>query len=244
LWNNIVRKLVNWTLRPGTKYIPLDVKFVNSMGKEIVLKDLFRDKPVVFAFVYYQCPGICTPLMTELAEVINKSTLEPGIDYRVVVISMDEKETPEIAAAKKREMLNLIDKKIAPDDWEFLTGSYNNIKKIADAAGFHFKREGTQFIHTTSIMFLTKDGKLSRYLYPRYKESSGFSILPFSFKLAVIDATKGNVIPSVGKLLAFCFSYDPQGRTYVFDILKVAGASTLFTIGLVILILVKKKKST
>ncbi|HED07563.1 MAG TPA: SCO family protein [Ignavibacteria bacterium] len=226
------------------KYIPLNVKFVNSMGKEIVLKDLFNDKPVVFAFVYYKCPGICTPLMTELAEVINKSTLEPGIDYRVVVLSMDERETPKIAAAKKKEILNLIDKKIAPDSWEFLTGSYNNIKKIADATGFHFKREGTQFIHTTSVMFLTRDGKLSRYLYPRYRKSSGFSILPFSFKLAVIDATKGNIIPSVGKLLAFCFSYDPQGRTYVFDILKVAGASTILTVGLVILILVRKKKST
>ncbi|MCH7972998.1 MAG: SCO family protein [Bacteroidetes bacterium] len=224
------------------KYIPLNVKFLNSLGKEIVLKDFFNDRPVVFAFVYYKCPGICTPLMTDIAKVINRSTLEPGIDYRVVILSMDEKETSKIAAEKKKAIFNLIDKNIAPEDWEFLTGSYNNIKEIADATGFHFKREGTQFIHTTSLMFLTKDGKLSRYLYPSYKKSSGFSILPFSFKLAVIDATEGNVIPSLGKLLAFCFSYDPQGRTYVFDILKIVGASTILTVSVVIIILVKKKK--
>ena len=224
------------------KYIQLNVTFVNSFGKEIVLKDYFNDKPVVFAFVYYKCPGICTPLMTDIAEVINKSTLEPGVDYRVVILSMDDRETPKNAAEKKRTIFNLIDKNIAPDDWEFLTGSYNNIKKIADATGFHFKREGTQFIHTTSLMFLTKDGMLSRYLYPRYKKRSGFSILPFSFKLAVINATEGKVIPSIGKLLAFCFSYDPQGRGYVIDILKIVGASTILTVGLVILILVKKKK--
>jgi protein SCO1 len=224
------------------KYIPLNVKFVNSTGKEIVLKDFFSDKPVVFAFVYYRCPQICTPLMTEIAEVINKSDLTPGIDYRVVVISMDENETPKIAAEKKRAMFNLVDKNIAPEDWEFLTGNLSNIKKITEAAGFYYKRVGTQFVHTTTVMFLTKDGKISRYLYPRYKKKSGFSILPFNFKLAVINASEGKVIPTIGKLLAFCFTYDPQGRTYVFDILKVVGASTILTVGLVILILVKKKK--
>ncbi len=224
------------------KNIPLNLEFVNSEGKKVVLKDFFNDEPVVFAFVYYKCPGICTPLMTELAEIINKSSLEPGKDYKVIILSMDEFETPKDAATKKRTIFNLIDKKIDTQDWEFLTGSYDNIKKLADATGFHFKREGTQFIHTTSLMFLTKNGKLSRYLYPRYKKTTGFSVLPFSFKLAVIDATEGKVIPSVGKLLAFCFSYDPQGRTYVFDILKIVGASTILTVGLVILILVKKKK--
>ena len=224
------------------KNIPLNIEFINSEGKQVVLTDFFNDKPIVFAFVYYKCPGICTPLMTEIAEVINQSDLDPGIDYKVVILSMDEYETPKDAVEKKRAIFNLIDKKIAPEDWEFLTGSYDNIKKLADATGFHFMREGTQFIHTTSLMFLTKNGKLSRYLYPRYKKSSGFYILPFSFKLAVIDATEGKVIPSIGKLLAFCFSYDPQGRTYVFDILKIVGASTILTVGIVILILVKKKK--
>ncbi len=225
------------------KYIPLDVNFVNSKGEEVVLKNLFGDKPVVLAFVYYRCPKICTPLMTEIAEVIDKSDLTPGVDYRVVVISMDENETPEIAAQKKNTMFSLINRKIKPEDWEFLTGDLINIKKITEAAGFHYKRVGSQFVHTTSVMFLTKEGKISRYLYPRYREKSGFSILPFDFKLAVINASEGKVIPTVGKLLAFCFTYDPQGRTYVFDVLKIAGASTILTAGLVILILVKKKKA-
>jgi len=224
------------------KNIPLNLEFKNSDGKTVVLKNYFTDKPVVFAFVYYKCPGICTPLMTEIATIINKSSLIPGKDYRVVILSMDEKETHADALEKKQTMFSLLDKKVNTDDWIFLTGSMENINKLADATGFKFKREGTQFIHTTSLMFLSQKGKLSRYLYPGYKKNTGFAILPFSFKLAVIDASEGKVIPSVGKLLAFCFSYDPQGRTYVFDILKVVGASTLLTVGLVIFILSKKKK--
>jgi len=224
------------------KYIPLDLEFINSDGNVVKLKNYFTDKPVVFAFVYYKCPGICTPLMTEITSIINKSTLVPGKDYRVIILSMDENELTKDALEKKQAMFSLVDKQISSDDWIFLTGKIENINKLAESTGFHFKREGTQFIHTTSLMFLTKEGKISRYLYPGYKKDSGFSVLPFSFKIAVIDATEGKVIPSIGKLLAFCFSYDPQGRTYVFDILKIVGASTILTIGIVVLILVKKKK--
>jgi len=231
---NIIEKL-------GDK-IPLNLKFENSNGKEIILNELFKDKPVVLAFVYYKCPGICTPLMTEIASLINESDIEIGKDYRVALISMDEKETPKIAAKKKKAMFYLVDKQIKPEDWEFLTGDLTNITKLAKATGFNYKRVGTQFIHTTSLMILTKNGKLSRYIYPRYNKNRGFALLPFSFKLAIIDATEGKIIPSVGKLLAFCFSYDPHGKTYVFDILKVVGATTIITVGFVILILVKKKK--
>jgi len=56
------------------KNIPLNLEFKNSDGKTVVLKNYFTDKPVVFAFVYYKCPGICTPLMTEIATIINKSS--------------------------------------------------------------------------------------------------------------------------------------------------------------------------
>ena len=221
------------------KNIPLNLEFKNSDGETVVLKNYFTDKPVVFAFVYYKCPGICTPLLTEISSIINKSTLVPGKDYRVVILSMDENEKPVDALEKKQAMFSLIDKEISSDDWIFLTGKIENINNLAASTGFHFKREGTQFIHTTSLMFITKEGRISRYLYPGYKKNSGFSVLPFSFKLAIIDATEGKVIPSIGKLLAFCFSYDPQGRTYVFDILKVVGAGTIFTAGIVLCIWAK-----
>jgi protein SCO1/2 len=34
-------------------------------------------------------------------------------------------------------------------------------------------------------------------------------------------------MPTVSRVLAFCFTYDPEGRRYVFSTLKVAGVATL-----------------
>ncbi|NWG29568.1 MAG: SCO family protein, partial [Ignavibacteriaceae bacterium] len=81
------------------KNIPLDVTFNDENGNPVKLRELITG-PTVLALVYYSCPGICNPLMFELSNVINKSDLEPGYDYNVVAISIDEFENPEKASAK------------------------------------------------------------------------------------------------------------------------------------------------
>ena len=221
---------------------PLDVSFYNSDSEQVALKDII-DKTTILAFVYYKCPGICTPLMTELTDIVNESDLIPGKDYKIITISIDERETPQVAAEKKQNFLSMISKPFAQNDWEFLTGDSISIHEVTEAAGFHFERVGTQFIHTTSVMFISPDGKISRYLYPSYNSKGDFTILPFNFKMAVIDASKGKVMPTVGRLLAFCFSYDPQGKGYVFNLLKVFGVGTLLLVGVFVVYLkVGKKK--
>jgi protein SCO1 len=226
----------------GTQ-LPLNVKFYDTDGEQVALKDVI-DKTTVLAFVYYKCPGICSPLMSELVNIIDKSDLVAGKDYRIITISMDERENPQIASEKKQNFLSMINKPFSPDAWKFLTGDSVSIHQVTDIAGFHFERVGTQFIHTTSVIFISPDGKISRYLYPSYSKKGEFGILPFDFKMSVIDASQGKVMPTVGRLLAFCFSYDPYGKGYVFNLLKVFGAGTLFLVGVFIVYLkVRKKKS-
>ena len=124
------------------KNIPLNVTFNDENGNQVILKDLITG-PTVIALVYYNCPGICNPLMFELANVMNRSDLEPGYDYNVISISVDEFETPEKASNKKKEMLSGFDKEVSPESWRFLTGSIENIKTVTNAAGFYLK-EGSR----------------------------------------------------------------------------------------------------
>jgi protein SCO1 len=226
----------------GTR-LPLDLKFSDSDGSSVLLKDIIN-KPTIIDFVYYECPGICSPLMTEVAHVANISDLIPGKDYQILSISMDETETPEIALKKKRTFLSLIDSKSFPDSaWRFLTGDSLSIDRLTKAAGFMFKRTGRNFIHAGVLIFISPSGEVCRYLYPNYSETRGFGILPFDFKMAVLETAQGKQVPVIGRVLQFCFSYDPQGKTYVFNILRIFGAGIILgVIGFVVFIKVKPKK--
>jgi protein SCO1 len=225
------------------KQIPLNLTYTDEQGNKVVLKDLMN-KPTLFTFVYYDCPGICTPLLNSLTEVINISDLVPGKDYNVISLSFDETDSPALALRKKNNYLEMITKSFPPEAWRFLTGDSVEIKKLTDAAGFYYMREGKEFIHSGAFIFVTPEGKITRYLFPGYSERAGFNILPFDFKMAIHETEEGKVAPTIARVLQFCFSYDPDGKTYVFNITRVLGAGMLLAvIGFVIFLTVKPKKS-
>jgi protein SCO1/2 len=222
-------------------YIPLDVVFKDANGIDVVLSELVNE-PTVLAFVYYECPGICSPLLFELSDVINKSDLEPGYDYNVICISMDELETPEIAAEKKLTFFTGLDKDVPKEAWKFLTGSKEEIKTVTEAAGFYFKRKDDQFLHTGAFIFLDKQGKICRYLIPNYSDKSGFGILPFDFKMAVLEAAEGKVTPTIARVLQFCFSYDSEGQKYTLNFTRIFGAGIVVLVVLFLIFIVFKPK--
>ena len=226
-------------------FIPLDVHFNDAGGNDVTIRELISGKEAtVIAFVYYRCPSICSPLLFEIADVINKSDLELGYDYNIVSISMDEFETPDIAAEKKRLFLSVIDKKVTEDSWKFLTGDSANIKSVTNAAGFYFLRDGEQFKHTGALIFINNEGKICRYLFPGYRDRTGFSILPFDFKMAVLETGKGKEIPTIARVLQYCFSYDPEGKGYVLNITRIFGAGIILLAAIFfIFILMKPKKA-
>lgn len=224
-------------------FIPLDVHFQDARGNEVSLRELISESDAtVLAFVYYQCPGICSPLLFELSDVINKSDLELGYDYNVIAISMDEYETPEIAAEKKRMFFSVLNSNVPADSWVFLTGDSTDIKTVSDAAGFYFKREGEQFRHSGAFIFIDKEGKICRYLFPGYSDRRGFSILPFDFKMAVLETNRGKVSPTIARVLQFCFSYDPEGKGYVLNVTRIFGAGILLLAVLFLIFIIFKPK--
>ena len=225
------------------KNIPLQEFFVDENGNKVQLKDLFT-KPTVLSFVYYNCPGICSPLLMEMSDIINKSEMVAGVDYNVVSISMDELETPKDAMERKQTFFKTLDKNIPPESWKFLTGDSATIKKVADAVGFYFKRNGKDFLHAGAFIFIDNSGKICRYLFPSYSEKRGFGILPFDFKMSVIETSEGKISPTMAKVLQFCFSYDPEGQTYVLNFTRVFGAGILIIIGIfgIVYLRVKPKK--
>lgn len=213
--------------------LPMNSKFIDENGQEVVLNQLLT-KPTIIAFVYFHCPGICSPLQTGLAEAIDKLKLEPGKDYQVLSISFDHEEGPDKAIKWQKEYISSLKRKFEPNNWKFLTSDSITIRKLTDASGFYFKPDGKDdFIHSASLIVLTPEGKISRYLF-------GTQFNPFDMKLALIEAQKGKFNPTINKVLEFCYSYDPENKKYVFNVTKVAGSIIFLAIGVFFTILLVK----
>lgn len=223
------------------KKLPLNLEFYDEAGNKKTLGEYITGTTVL-AFVYYDCPAICSPLMSSIAEVINRVDLKPLEDYNVITVSFDEKENSDLASGKKINYMNIIEKEFPENGWRFLTGDSVNIKTLTDAAGFYFKREGDQFIHSGALIFISKDGKICRYLFPNYSDSRGYSILPFDFKMAINETSDGKEIPTVARMLQFCFSYDPEGKTYVLNFTRIFGAGILLMAVVFVFYLTSKPK--
>lgn len=214
--------------------VPLDIVFNDESGNQISLRQVIN-KPTILAPVYLSCPDVCSFLLYNLAGALNQLSSEPGKEYQVLAVSFDETEKPPLALEKKKLYLKMIEKPFPEEAWRFLTGEEENIRKLTEAIGFRFKREGKAFQHPVSLAILSPDGKITRYMY-------GTDVLPFDLKMAILEASEGRIGPTVSKVLRFCFSYDPKGRKYVFNTLKVTGIVTLAFALSFILFLVSKGK--
>jgi len=215
--------------------VPLDLKFKDEDGHPVSLRQLVRT-PTILALVYLHCPNVCGLLLQNLADALNRLPAEPGKEYTALSISFDETETPSFASERKRVYLKMIDRPFPADAWRFLTGNKEDIHKLADAVGFHFKRVGEDFEHPVALIILAPDGRIVRYMY-------GADPLPFDLKLALIEASQGKIGPAIAKVVQFCFSYDRKANKLVFNILRVTGSVTiLFALGFVAFLLLKGRK--
>lgn len=215
-------------------YIPLDVEFVTSDGDTVLMGDLIT-KPTLLALVYYECPGICSPLLTELAWVVNKIDLKPGEDFKVISLSFDHHEDAATAAKWKKNYFDGMKGDFPESEWTFLVGDSANIKKLTDAVGFYFIPDDEEFVHAGTVITVSPEGMISRYIF-------GITFNPFDLKMALIDAEAGNTTPTITKVLQFCFSYDPEGRSYTLNITRIIGSIMLLTVGIFLMVLLIKKK--
>ena len=214
--------------------IPLNLTFINSNGEQVLLKDLIN-KPTVLDFCYYQCAGICTPLMLGISDVVKKVNYVPGKDYDIISISIDQNETTEMAAQRKHTISTVLGRNLQDSVWAFLTGDSTNIYALTDAAGFHFQRTTGGILHKGVLVFVDKDGKIVRYLDPGYNQDGSFRIIPATFEMAIKDASTGTVTPTLTSILKTCSNFIPKGKDMLI-LLLILGSGIITTASVFIII--------
>ena len=224
------------------KKLPLDVRFTDEAGRSVALGDYFGKKPVVLAFVYYQCPMLCTQVMNGISSALKVLPYTAGNEFDVVLVSFDPRDTPEAANAKKRAHLDHWAARDTANGWHFLTGDADAIRQVTSAAGFTYQwdAETQQFAHVSGVLVATPEGTLSRYFY-------GVEFSPKDLRLALVDSSNGRVGSVVDELLLYCYQYDPSHGKYgaVFmNIMRLGAVLTMIFIGGFIVLMRRRETRT
>jgi len=214
--------------------LPLDLAFRDEVGRNVQLRDYFRQKTVVLALVYYGCPMLCNQVEQGVVGTLRMLSFNPGRDYQVVFVSFDPRETPDMAAQKKESAISHFRRPETAAGWHFLTGSKESIGALTKAANFRysFDEKANLFAHASGIMLLTPDGRISRYFY-------GVEYPSRDVRLGLVDASAGKIGTPIDRALLFCYQYDPATARYsasVLAMIRLGGILTVVCLVLAILI--------
>lgn len=220
------------------KPLPLDAYFKDHTGKVVHLRDYFDGKrPVALTLAYHSCKVVCSMVLGAEVESLKGQPWTLGKEFRAITISIDPRDTPAIAAKKRKQMLALYGR--AAEGWDFLVGDEANIARVARAVGFKYKydQRQDQYAHPAVLMLTKPNGELARYLH-------GLEFAVQDVRLGLLEASQGRSISTIEKAIMYCYTYDPIGSKYVVvarNVMKLAGAVTVILLGGFLLIMWRRE---
>ncbi len=210
--------------------VPLDARFLDHEGHPVELGRYFHgQRPVVLNLVYHRCTMLCGMVLNAVIRALKTTPWTVGDQYEVVTLSIDPRDTPQIAAGKRQRVLAAYGRPQAASGWHFLVGPEAESRRVADAVGFRYRfdRTSDQYAHAAVTMLLTPDGRVARYLY-------GIDYPPTDVRVGLLEASEGRQVTTVERLIMFCYHYDPQGHRYALvakNVMKVGGVVTMLGLG-------------
>lgn len=216
--------------------LPLGLAFRDDAGRDVTLGQYFgKGKPVVLMLVYYNCPMLCNLLLDGVTQSFRGLPRTPGADFTVVTVSFEPTETTAQAARQKAKHVADLGRPAAAAGWHFLTGSRQNILRLADAVGFRYRWDAAtaQYAHPATLVFVAPDGTITRYL-------PGLTFPPLDVRLALNEAAEGKVGSMVDAFLMFCYQYDPNKGGYglvALRVMQLGGLVTLLVLGVFLTLL-------
>lgn len=241
----VPRELQNAELedKAGTQ-VPLDISMTDQDGKERKLGDYFSasdKRPVVLILGYYGCPMLCGLVATGIVKGLKQVSFKPGPDYRLISVSIDEREQVSLAKTKQElfsEALGIAKSDVS--SWTFHVTTSEEALKLSKAIGFnyYFDKKIDQFAHGAGFFVVTPAGVLARTLF-------GISFKPSDIKLALSEAAEGKIGSFLDRVLLSCFHYDPDSHrygVYVFGVMRLGGVLTILILGGVLLMYFRQER--
>jgi protein SCO1 len=223
--------------------VPLDLPFRDEKGQTVTLADCTGGKTTILVLAYFRCPKLCTQVLNDLADGLRGVPWNIGDEFNVLTVSFDDRETPEMAAAKKKNYVEDYGRPGAEKGWHFLTGEQQPILRLANAVGFQFRYDpkNDQFAHPSCIMILTPEGRVARYFLGLQDKTFARDL-----RLGLVEASEHKIgTPVVDRVMLFCYRYDPETGKYTMtalNLVRAAGAITVIVLGSVLFLAWRRER--
>jgi protein SCO1/2 len=153
-----------------------------------------------------------------------------GREFDIVTISIDPRETPGRARQTWLSTLKAYGRPEAANGWHFLTGSDDNIRRVASTVGFgyRFVPARQEYAHTAALFLCTPEGRVARYLY-------GVKFEPQTVRLSILEAAQGKIGSTLDQIILYCFHYDANAKRYApaaMRIMRVGGGLSVAILGM------------
>jgi protein SCO1/2 len=219
--------------------LPLDLRFHDEAGQTVRLGQYFGRTPVILVPSYYNCPMLCPIVFEGLVKALRVLSLNAGEHFTVLAVSIDPRETPALAAAKKQELVARYARPGTADGWHFLTGDAAAVARLTQTVGFRYAYDARheQYAHASGVMVLTPNGTLARYFY-------GIEYAPRDLRLGLVEAAANTIGSVVDQVLLLCYHYDPATGKYsvlTLNVIRAGGVVTVLALGTFIVVAIRRQ---
>jgi protein SCO1/2 len=222
--------------------IPLDLEFVDETGRDVKLREYFGKRPVLLAMVYYECPMLCTQVLNGVTGALKVLNFDVGREFDVVAVSINPREGPGLASAKKQAYVERYGRPETADGWHFLTGREENIRALANAVGFRYEYDESikQYAHGAGVELLTPKGVIARYFY-------GIEYSPRDIRLGIIEASEERIGSPIDSVLLLCYHYDPATGKYgatAITMVRIGAVLTMIGFAVFLFVSLRRERAT
>lgn len=210
--------------------LPLQIRMSDLAGGTEPLQSWLGSVPTIWILADYTCETLCGPAISIVSNALADTGLRAGIDFRLIVVGLDPKDTATQALAMKNAQVS--DKASLPEQSLFLRAAAKDVGLLTDVFGVHavYDREHDQFAHPAAAFVVTPEGRISRAL-------SALAVDAASLRLALVEAGQGHVGRWTDQIHLLCYGFDPASGTYTLAARRILLAATATSVTVLVLLI-------